>query len=237
MGLAEFYKNQAATHARESILKHRTISDLKHAAAARGYALEVYTSDVDHDGYDVALDDFDTIRKLQFKSVLVGGATSNWGVHRKLLRPQPHSVELFGYETSPVGSGQGGGVVLQEFNSAKEEVSVVYSYCYIHTLCALEFDVFDLHHKTKAKLRTFGPPFRLTLAARLRFHAGSFFVRDPHRRGASSTSTPRQVRSARRESDPLDETIQASGLRWPFVAPRYASMSMSMSMSMGDEHE
>ncbi len=58
------------TDAREEVLNHRLHYDLKIAPAERDYHLLSYIADVDHDGFDVILDDRDNLRKIQLKSTV-----------------------------------------------------------------------------------------------------------------------------------------------------------------------
>ncbi len=54
---------------KESLVNYRLFYDLKLAAALQGYDLSLYTPDVDRDGFDIILDDQDSVRKIQLKTV------------------------------------------------------------------------------------------------------------------------------------------------------------------------
>src|SRR2546422_277113 len=109
--LASFLRAEKNSKPREFLLTSRVIHDLMVAAAARGYDLLVYAPTVDSDGFDLILDDRDRLLPLQLKSVISGGKTSEWAIHRKLLRPELHEIEWFGFEPSQCGEGRGGGVL------------------------------------------------------------------------------------------------------------------------------
>ena len=68
--LEKFLLEPSHCHAKESILMNKLIFDFKLAASIRGYHLESYTSDVDHEGFDIIFDDQDQIKKLQVKTVM-----------------------------------------------------------------------------------------------------------------------------------------------------------------------
>ena len=68
MPLADSLRSQN-THAIEELFNYRLLYDLKLAAFAHGYHLLTYYTDVDHDGFDVILDDRDYLRKIQLKTV------------------------------------------------------------------------------------------------------------------------------------------------------------------------
>ena len=65
---------------------HRLFLDVKVAAARRGYYLNTYFDDVDHDGFDVIFDDQDYIKKIQVKSVGINNSTNSWSIHKRILR-------------------------------------------------------------------------------------------------------------------------------------------------------
>lgn len=114
--LGQFLESPAFTHARETMLLHRLCYDAYVAAACRGYALEVYKSPIDHDGYDLIFDDRSTIRKLQVKSVREGSSKTTWEVHRSLLLPRPTlGSKLMVVHLDFLRTGSEGGVVIQEF--------------------------------------------------------------------------------------------------------------------------
>jgi hypothetical protein len=99
------------TDAREEVLNHRLLYDLKLAAAERDYHLLSYVTDVDHDGFDVILDDRDNFRKIQLKSTVNKG-TNSWGIHKGLLRPSFRTLEALGFEPAPLWGTEGAVILI-----------------------------------------------------------------------------------------------------------------------------
>lgn len=132
--LEEFLDAPANMHAREQVLMHRLFLDVKTAAAQRGYYLNTYFDDVDHDGFDVIFDDQDYIKKIQVKSVQRGGSTGAWSIHKRILRPLYSLVDKLGFESSPEGEGSEGGVVLIEFSEDNGEIRCDYYYTDVFVL-------------------------------------------------------------------------------------------------------
>jgi len=123
------------------------------AAAARGYDLLVYQPTVDSDGFDLILDDRDRLLPLQLKSVVFGGRAAKWSIHRKLLRPERHEIEWFGFEPSPCGEGRGGGVLLAEVSTDGISVGLSYRYTDLRILTAFWLDLIPVLPQTKARLQ------------------------------------------------------------------------------------
>lgn len=134
------------------MLTSRVIHDLMTAAAAGDYDLLVYTPTVDADGFDRILDDRDRYLPLQLKSVITGGRTRKWAIHRKLLRPEAHEVEWFGFKPSPRGEGRGGGVLLVEVNPHESTVDIMYLYTDIRILSAYWLDLISITAASKRRL-------------------------------------------------------------------------------------
>jgi hypothetical protein len=121
-------------HAREQILMHRLFLDLKTAAALRGYYLNTYFDDVDHDGFDVIFDDQDYIKKIQVKSVNKDGSTGSWSIHKRILRPSFGLLDKIGFDSSPEGEGSEGGVILIEFSDVGGAIHATYYYTDVFVL-------------------------------------------------------------------------------------------------------
>jgi len=109
------------SHAKESLINNKLIYDLKLAAAQQGYFLNVYTPEVDKDGFDIIIDDQDQLIKVQLKTVMAKSDTSSWDIHKTLLRPDPYICEQLGFEPSPTGTGYQGGVILIEIEDSKND--------------------------------------------------------------------------------------------------------------------
>lgn len=136
--LEQFLNEPENMHAREAILMHRMFFDVKLAATRSGYYLNTYFDDVDHDGFDVIFDDKDCLKKTQVKSVCSGAATNSWDIHKRILRPSIYLIEKLGFESSAVGEGNEGGVILMEFKDASDHLDVRYFYTDLFVLMAFE---------------------------------------------------------------------------------------------------
>jgi hypothetical protein len=112
--LEKYLMDSDNSHAKESLLNNKILFDLKLAAAERGYFLNFYTPEVDKDGFDIILDDQDSLTKIQLKTVMKNAGTTSWDIHKSLLRPEFSCCEQIGFEASPTGSGYQGGIVLLE---------------------------------------------------------------------------------------------------------------------------
>ena len=123
------------------------------AAAARNYDLLVYTPTVDSDGFDLILDDRDRFLPLQLKSVISGGKVAQWSIHRKLLRPEIHEIEWFGFEPSPCGEGRGGGVLLIEVKPKESTTDVIYRYTDLRILTAFWFGLIKISSASEKRLK------------------------------------------------------------------------------------
>jgi hypothetical protein len=144
------------THAVEDLINHRLFYDLKLAAIARGYFLLTHYSDVDHDGFDVILDDHDFLRKVQVKSVCNVSATTSWEIHRGLLRPYPINFESLGFSfdcNSPQW-GMEGGVVLAEYEPNQDKLNVKYFFSDIYVVTAIALDLLPERHGATKKAAT-----------------------------------------------------------------------------------
>ncbi|WP_028574628.1 hypothetical protein [Desulfonatronovibrio hydrogenovorans] len=132
--LERFFFDASNSHGKESLINNKLLFDLKLAAANRGYFLNVYLPEVDQDGFDMIFDDHDLVVKTQLKTVMKGAGTTNWNIHKRILRPTIDQIKYFGLELSPYGEGVGGGVILIEIDAA-QDFSVRYFYTDLVILC------------------------------------------------------------------------------------------------------
>lgn len=154
MKLQAFLSDPRRSSNREYILATRLVHDLTVAAAARGYDLLVYLPTVDSDGFDVILDDRDRLVPIQLKSIVEGGKARGWNIRRTLIRPEPEAAELYGFESSPSGTGRGGGVILTTVATAGEAtVGVTYAYTDIDVLSAMWLDIVPRSARQKERLK------------------------------------------------------------------------------------
>jgi len=138
---------------REYVLTTRLVHDLSVAAAASGYSLLVYLPTVDADGFDVIFDDRDRLVAIQLKSVVAGGRTADWKIRRSLLRPRPEEAAYLGFESSPSGTGRGGGVILTTAAAVGDSVEVRYSYTDIMVLSVLWSGIISRPQPQQDRLR------------------------------------------------------------------------------------
>ncbi len=122
------------------MLAHRTIFDLKLAAARRGYDLRTFVPDVDRDGYDIILDDGDTAVRIQLKATFSESAPAPQ-IHRGLIRPTMYACDDLGFEASPTGVGMGGGVLQCVVSVDDDQVDLVYRYTDIRILLAFHWEI------------------------------------------------------------------------------------------------
>lgn len=149
MSLKDFLGDEANFHFREELFNHRLLYDLKLATiTARGYALLTYKCDVDHDGFDVILDDRDHLKKTQLKAKARWTKTASWDIHRTIIRPAAITMERLGFE--PGSWGVEGGVVLIEFDVDEKtnQVDVRYRFSDIYTITAIALEMLPRHPNT-----------------------------------------------------------------------------------------
>lgn len=147
--LDDFLNTPANMHAREAILMHRFFYEVKLSAARNGYYLNTYFDDVDHDGFDVIFDDQDRIKKIQVKTVNANSKTTQWKIHKKILKPSIHNIDNLAFESSVNGEGTEGGVVLIEFEDSDNGLNVTYYYTDVFVLMAFDCDIIKHSRKNK----------------------------------------------------------------------------------------
>jgi hypothetical protein len=147
--LRQWMCSPANLHAREAILMHRLSFDIQLAAARRGYYLNTYYDDVDHDGFDLIFDDQDTVKKTQVKTVEAQAATGQWEIHKRILRPSFEHLDKLGFESSPEGEGVEGGFLLMQFDTAVPGIGVKYFYTDLYVRLAFECDVIRRRHAAR----------------------------------------------------------------------------------------
>jgi hypothetical protein len=135
-------------HAREALLMHRLCFDVQLAAARAGYYVNTYYDDVDHDGFDIIFDDQDTIKKMQVKTVNEGVqyTTGQWFVKKRMLRPVVEMLDKLGFEGTPAGEGNGGGVILMSFDATASDLAIEYLYTDVFILLAFEHNLIRRKH-------------------------------------------------------------------------------------------
>jgi hypothetical protein len=164
MTLTKFLVESTQSHAREEILNHKLLFDLKVAAGTCGYHLQNYSSDVDHEGFDVVLDDGVNLRKMQVKSVGRYAKTAKWDIHRGLLLPAVNNLEPLGFQYKSLQSeeerpcwGADGGVILIVYEVKGGEIEVAYRYTDVYIISAISLGILKRPKPTIAvakKVRT-----------------------------------------------------------------------------------
>lgn len=148
MALSDFLDDPENMHAREELFNHKLLFDLKSASAVAGAFLRSHYSDVDHDGFDVILEDNSNLKRIQLKTVKEGGDTTSWGIHKSVLRPQASNCEELGL-MYPNSVGVEGGVVLIEYAiDENDDVSVSYFFTDIYVLNAIALGYIQRHGNT-----------------------------------------------------------------------------------------
>ena len=160
MPLREFLAAPENTAARQRIIFDRICFDLRLAAAHRGFAPTIFDSGPERDSGEFVLDDGDSERRLQLKTVLHDAETGRWKVSKRLLRPNAAHVINF----SVADPGLGGGVILAEIDADADDLRVDYLYTDFFMLSALEM---RLWLEASAPARRGRPPLtRRELASR-----------------------------------------------------------------------
>lgn len=136
--LKTFINQASNSRIRENLLTFRFIYDVKLGAAIRRDELQVYLPEVDKHGYDVILDNQETVRKFQLKTFSKYSKTSSWHIHKTILRPQSYLCENLGFHFDVEHIGLNGGVVLMEFEAGENGIEVDYYYSDIYILLAFK---------------------------------------------------------------------------------------------------
>jgi len=110
--------------------------DMTLAAFCRNYDLSIYQPEVDREGFDLIIDDYDNIKHLQIKTVLSASSTKNWKLMKRLLRPSILDSENLGFEYNPTEIGLGGGLILIELEIFNTEVALKYYFIDLFILTA-----------------------------------------------------------------------------------------------------
>jgi len=141
--LENFFTEPVNMTSREVLFYHKIGYDLKLAAARRNYDLQIFTPGADRDGYDIVLDDKDTLKKIQLKSSFQSVVESKkksktFKIHRNILRPDLYTYEKLGFESDPQGTGCGGGVILIDISMEKDIPLITYFYTDIFIIVGMD---------------------------------------------------------------------------------------------------
>ena len=155
MTIAEFCRTPSNSVTRERIFFHKLYFDLKLAAARRGYALTLFEPEVDRDSYDVMLDDGDTQRRVQLKTVLKTAKTASWASTKRFMRLEEVYGDKLGF--APGDCGVGGGFVLIEIDDTDDKGNVSYLYTDYYVIQALA-DHIVKEKASRRAYKSFGQP-------------------------------------------------------------------------------
>ncbi len=139
------------TVTRERMYFNRLFFELKMAGARRGYALTIFESEVDRDGYDMILDDADLEKRFQLKVVGDGATTSKWKVHKRLLRPSYSDGETARWP--PSRRGIGGGLLIMQASIVDTIRPLYYLYTDWHIIEAIAQGLIRLPARAGETLR------------------------------------------------------------------------------------
>lgn len=139
--LERFLREDLNSKTKEALINYRLFYELKLAAALAGYSLAIYQSDVDRDGFDVILDDFDTSRKIQLKTVMASSTTSSWDIHRSILRPHIDFADRLGFGEDTFGIGVQGAVILIVLTPKDGGINVSYFVTDVFIISAFRFEL------------------------------------------------------------------------------------------------
>ena len=150
--LVDFLFKEENSRTKESLVNYRLFYDLKLSAALRGYDLSLYTPDVDRDGFDIILDDQDSVRKVQLKTVLKNATTSTWHIHKTMLRPDIEFCKKLGFEPTQSGTGVQGGVILMELDPQQDSMTINYYYTDVFVVAALFLGIVNRKPKIRGTI-------------------------------------------------------------------------------------
>jgi hypothetical protein len=176
MTIAEFCRTPSNSVTRERMFFHKLYFDLKLAAARRGYALTLFEPEVDRDSYDVVLDDGDTQRRVQLKTVLKTAKTASWTSTKRFMRLEEVYGDKLGL--APADCGVGGGFVLIEIDDKDDKGDVSYLYTDYYVIQALA-DHIVKEKASRRAYKSFGRP------AKDRADFASDIMKDLHRGNSS----------------------------------------------------
>jgi len=137
---------------REKLVNYRFFYELKLAGARVNRDIQISFPEIDKDGYDIVLDNDETIKVFQIKTRLTDAKTPSWKIQKQLLRPMEKNLELLGFDGRPQNIGYQGGFILIDVEANLETIlNFNYYYCDIFTLKAMECGLVPNKNKTQMK--------------------------------------------------------------------------------------
>ena len=142
MSLQTYLDKSSNSTVREAIFNYRLFYDIKIASAKNNNDVQIYLPEIDNKGYDIIIDDNDTFKPFQVKTVNKVTSKGKWDLHKTLIRPTGELSLLLYDELSPATSGIQGGFILINpvLNKDKTDVKEVDYYytdivlitCFLH---------------------------------------------------------------------------------------------------------
>lgn len=152
LSLDQYLKLDKNSVFKEKLVNYRFFYEVKLASARIQNDIRIYIPEIDKDGYDIVLDDGDTIMPFQLKATNNSSKTSKWEVQKNLLRPNPLNCTLLGYEQSPEGDGTEGGFILVSISVNTDTIqSFDYYYTDAYILKAFELGILRYNRNSYEK--------------------------------------------------------------------------------------
>lgn len=152
LSLDQYLKLDKNSVFKEKLVNYRFFYEVKLASARIQNDIRIYIPEIDKDGYDIVLDDGDTIMPFQLIATNNSSKTSKWEVQKNLLRPNPLNCTLLGYEQSSEGDGTGGGFILVSISVNTDTIqSFDYYYTDAYILKAFELGILRYNRNSYEK--------------------------------------------------------------------------------------
>lgn len=152
LSLDQYLKLDKNSVFKEKLVNYRFFYEVKLASARIQNDIRIYIPEIDKDGYDIVLDDGDTIMPFQLKATNNSSKTSKWEVQKNLLRPNPLNCTLLGYEQSPEGDVTEGGFILVSISVNTDTIqSFDYYYTDAYILKAFELGILRYNRNSYEK--------------------------------------------------------------------------------------
>jgi hypothetical protein len=137
MYLDEYFRTPGNQVAREQLLSHRLIYDLKLETARAGHSLLCTTPEVDRDGRDLVFRLEAETRFIQCKAY-TGRPQSNWEIHKRVITPTANEAsDILPRGRWYVHLGFGGALIVISAQPSGDGLAVEYQFADLMTIWAL----------------------------------------------------------------------------------------------------
>jgi len=133
--LYEYLKKSNKSKYREDIFKLKLLYDIKLEAAKYSCDLHIHSPDVDYEGFDIIISDWEASKKIQLKTKLYDSSTSSWTIQKRHLRPTYENHAKLGYFFTGV-FGHEGGILVSIIDPRKDPLVTSYLYTDIFVITA-----------------------------------------------------------------------------------------------------